>query len=178
MQRLGRHAEDLAGAVIGFAHASPQYPASADVIVRAERKPGNEVTGSGPARYVPADFAEKRQNVALQPGDLSDINAKQFVSLGADIEVGGMSRLPAPSRSTAILLLVGGQRLLFGIRARSQSIQHTFDLLFGGNDPALVLPVQFQRLPQCEQVLFAPVAAQRFLDCFPAGLDAPSGPFR
>jgi hypothetical protein len=83
-----------------------------------------------------------------------------------------MSRLPTPLRTAAILLSVGGQRLPFGIRARSEFVLHALDLLLGGDDPAWIRPLQFQRLSQPEQVLLTPVSQQRFLDRFRAGLDA------
>src|SRR5271166_2773941 len=76
MQRVSRQSEERPGSVLGPAGASPQHFASADVIVGAQSKPGNEMCGGGPSRHVSSYFAEQHEDQRHQPGNLGQIHTE------------------------------------------------------------------------------------------------------
>ena len=70
MQPMRSQSEQSPGAVLGSAGASPQHFSSADVVVGAQSKPGNEMPGGGPFRHVPSYFAEQHEDQGHQSGNL------------------------------------------------------------------------------------------------------------
>ena len=122
-------AEQVARTIFDDAHSAPEQFATANVVVRTQCKPGNKVRCGRPPRHVSAYLAERRQGVLFQAGDLSNVNAEQFVGFRTQIESGiRMAHFLSSFFPGPISFPVGGQRFFGWIAARLEFTEHCFDL--------------------------------------------------
>ena len=65
VERVGGHPKQLARSVMSPASAAPHHAAPGDIVVRAQRQPGNEIGRRGPTGQIPAYLAEPLQSQEL-----------------------------------------------------------------------------------------------------------------
>ena len=78
--------EQLASSVLYLAYSLPKYSGAADVVVRAQRQPGGEMSGRRPLGKIAADLTKQRQRVSFHLGNLGHVQPEQLVGFAAEIE--------------------------------------------------------------------------------------------
>src|SRR4029450_1305360 len=127
--------------------------AAGDLRARREGQPGGEVFVTRPAAHVEAglrdDFAGGGRVDAVDAGE---IDAREAIEVGADIEGGGRAVQLGRAR-------LGGERVARGLVG--EAAEGPLDLAIAGHALLLVEVEEFHRLPQREEVLRAPRSLQR-----------------